>query len=112
VDLSLDHHRQAPYANLFTDLDAGAGNRLWKCGGGAALGKHCGTRGTFWCIRSAKPLAYPPKGFGPATMNLVALETDQRPVTDPDGKWFETIDPDNIQPRNLYLAQKRKRLGH
>ncbi len=110
LDLSLDHHRQAPYANLFTDLDAGAGNRLWKCGGGAALGKNCGTRGTFWRIRSAKPLSYPPERFGPATMNLVALETDQRPVTDPNGKWFETMDPDHIHPANLYLAQKKKRL--
>lgn len=52
VDLSFDHHRYAPSENLFTDLDAGAGSRLWKCGGGAALGKHCGARGTFWNIRS------------------------------------------------------------
>lgn len=112
VDLSLDHHRKAPYANLFTDLDAGAGSRLWKCGGGAALGKNCGAWGTFWRIRSANPLAYPPERFGPPTLNLVALETDQRPVADPNGKWFETMDPDIIHPTNLYLAQKEKRLGH
>jgi hypothetical protein len=112
VDLSLDHHRKAPYANLFTDLDAGAGNRLWKCGGGAALGKNCGAWGTFWRIRSANPLAYPPERFGPATLNLVALETNQRPVVDPNGKWFETMDPDIIHPPNMYLAQKEKRLGH
>jgi len=111
ADLSLDHHRQAPNENLFTDLDAGAGTRLWKCGGGAALGKHCGTRGTFWNIRSTRPLSYPPAAFGPPTMNLVGLEAKQRTESSPDGKWFETILPADLQPQNLHEAQLRRRLG-
>lgn len=112
ADLSLDHHRYAPYENLFTDLDAGAGTRLWKCGGGAALGKHCGARGTFWNIRSAKPLAYPPADFGPPSMNLVALETAQPSQANPDGKWFEAIKPGAIQPANLRAAQLPRRLSN
>lgn len=111
VDLSLDHHRQAPNENLFTDLDAGAGTRLWKCGGGAALGLHCGARGTFWNIRAARPLDYPPAGFGPKTMNLVALFTRSPSVVETDGKWFEAIPPAAIQPQNLYTAQQAKRLA-
>ena len=111
ADLSLDHHRYAPNENLFTDLDAGAGTRLWKCGGGSALGRHCGARGTFWNIRSAKPLAYPPDGFGPPSMNLVALETAQPSQTSPDGKWFEAIKPAEIQPPNLHAAQLQRRLS-
>lgn len=111
VDLSLDHHRHAPNENLFTELDAGAGTRLWKCGGGAALGKHCGTRGTFWNIRSASPLQYPPAGFGPPTMNLIALFTKQPGETRLDGRWFEAIAPAAIQPQNLYEAQRTKRLS-
>ena len=111
ADLSLDHHRQAPNENLFTDLDAGAGTRLWKCGGGAALGKHCGTRGTFWNIRSANPLSYPPAAFGPPTMNLVGLHTKQPTEIAPEGKWFEAIPPADIQPQDLYAAQLRRRLG-
>jgi hypothetical protein len=110
VDLSLDHHRHAPYENLFTDLDAGAGTRLWKCGGGAALGKHCAARGTFWNIRSARPLSYPPADFGPPAMNLVGLETDQPSVTNLTGKWFEAIPPVQLQPPNLYEAQRQRRL--
>jgi hypothetical protein len=110
VDLALDHHRTAPYENLFTDLDAGAGTRLWKCGGGAALGKHCGARGTFWNIRAMKPLSYPPAGFGPPSMNLVALETAQPSETAPNGKWFEVIKPAEVQPRNLHEAQLDRRL--
>ena len=95
----------------YTDLDAGAGTRLWKCGGGAALGKHCGARGTFWNIRSATPLDYPPAGFGPASMNLVGLETKQPSEVSHDGKWFEVVKPDELQPRDLHEAQLRRRLG-
>ena len=111
VDLALDHPRYAPHENLFTDLDAGAGSRLWKCGGGADLGKHCGARGTFWNIRSAKPLTYPPNDFGPPSMNLIALETASPGDTTRDGKWFETIKPSEIQPQNLHEAQLSRRLA-
>jgi hypothetical protein len=110
MDLALDHHRYAPYENLFTDLDAGAGTRLWKCGGGANLGKHCGARGTFWNIRSARSLSYPSADFGPPSMNFVALSTSRPSATTLDGAWFEAIDPADIQPRDLHAAQLRQRL--
>jgi len=109
-DLSLDHHRYAPNENLFAELDAGAGTRLWKCGGGAALGKHCGARGTFWNIRSARPLSYPPAAFGPPSMNLVGLETTQPSETNLENKWFEVIPPAQLQPQNLHEAQLKRRL--
>jgi hypothetical protein len=111
VDLALDHHRYAPYENLFTEIDAGAGTRLWRCGGGAALGKHCGARGTFWNIRAARPLSYPPEDFGPPSMNLVALETRQPSETHPGAKWFEAIKPDDIRPQDLHGAQLQRRLA-
>lgn len=110
VDLCLDHHRHAPNENLFTDLDAGAGTRLWRCGGGAALGKHCGARGTFWNIRSQAPLSYPPAAFGPPSINLVGLQTGQPSETNPDGKWFEAIPPAQLRPQNLHEAQLQRRL--
>jgi hypothetical protein len=111
VDLALDHHRYAPNENLFTDLDAGAGARLWKCGGGADLGKHCAARGTFWNIRAAKSLSYPPVAFGPLSMNFVALETASPSETAAEGKWFEAIKPTEIQPQNLHAAQLQRRLA-
>lgn len=110
TDLSLDHHRHAPHENLFTDLEAGEGTRLWKSGGGAALGKHCGARGTFWGIRANRPLIDPPDGFGPFSMNLVALTTTMSSETNADGKWYEAIPPERIEPRNLHQAQLRRRL--
>jgi hypothetical protein len=110
VDLSLDHHRYAPHENLFTDIDAGQGTRLWKCGGGAALGKHCGARGTFWNIRAAQPQKYPPADFGPASMNFVALQTKAPSETKQDGRWFEAIAPSEIAPTNLHVSQLARRL--
>ena len=111
VDLCLDHHERAPYENLFTDIDAGAGTRLWHCGGGAALGKHCAARGTFWNIRARTPQKYPPAAFGPASMNFVALQTDSSSGKKSSGRWFEAIPPDKISPRDIHAAQLARRLG-
>lgn len=101
IDLCFDHHKRAPYENVFTDIDAGSGTRLWKCGGGDKLGRQCGARGTFWNIRASKPQP-PPKGFGPASMNLVGIQSNEPDLTEGSGP---------IEPANLYQAQLRKRLG-
>ncbi|MCP5113577.1 MAG: hypothetical protein GY953_22315, partial [bacterium] len=109
-DLSFDHHKRAPYENLFTDIDAGAGLEVWRCGGGADLGKNCGARGTFWNIRARSPLRYPPSSFGPRSMNIVGLFSGQSPVTDFSGKWLEVFDS-ALAPANLYRAQLARRLA-
>ena len=109
VDLSLDHHRRAPYENLFTHLDAGAGTRLWKCGGGADLGKHCGARGTFWGIASRTPIPRPPPGFGPPSLNVVGVPSTQPAVREPTGHWFDPIPPALLYPPDLHLAQRAAR---
>ncbi len=110
VDMCLDHHRRAPHANLFTDIDLGEGSRMFQSGGGAALGRHCGAWETFWCIRAERGQKWP-GGWGPDMMNFVGVEAAQDSVTDMDGKWFEAIDPARIEPRNLYKAQLERRLG-
>lgn len=110
VDLAFDHHKKAPYDNVFTDLDLGKGSRMWKSGGGADLGRHCGARGTFWNIRAKTPQTHP-GAFGPASMNLVAVETRDRQTTEPKGRWIETIPPGTIEPANLYDAQLKRRLA-
>lgn len=110
VDLSLDHHRYGPHANLFTDIDLGVGSRMFQSGGGAALGRHSGAHETFWCIRADRPQGWP-VGWGPDLMNLVGVESDQPSVTSSDGRWFEVIDPDRLSPCNLYEAQLERRLG-
>ncbi len=111
VDLCFDHHCRAPSENLFTDIDAGAGSRLWTCGGGADLGKHCAGRGTFWNIRAARPQKYPPATFGPVSMNFVAVQTTLPSEKDWQGRWFEAIPPEEIMPLDLHAAQLARRLG-
>jgi len=109
VSLSLDHHKRAPFQNLFCNLDAGDGARLWKCGGGRKLGKHTGAGATFWGIRASTPMSWPRDSFGPDMMNLVGLTTDLPTVRGP--RWFEAIDPDRLAPADLHAAQLRRRLG-
>ena len=111
VDLCFDHHKDAPYENLFTDIDIGLGTRPWQCGGGADLGKNTGTRATFWNIRARKPISYPPSAFGPPSMNLVGLQTDKPSVKQPAGKWFEAIPPEALSPPDLHAAQLARRLA-
>jgi hypothetical protein len=109
TDLAFDHHKRAPYDNVFTDIDLGKGSRMWKCGGGADLGRHCGAHGTFWNIRAKQAQKHPGE-FGPPSLNLVAVETKEPSQTDIKGRWFEAISPDKIQPANLHEAQWKKRM--
>ncbi|VGO19110.1 glycosyl hydrolase family 28-related protein [Pontiella sulfatireligans] len=110
-DLNFDHHKRAPYENLFTHIDVGQGTRMWHCGGGGLLGKQCGARETFWNIRAEQPQCYPDSQFGPSSMNLVAIKTEQPSVKKRDGKWFEAIDPLKLEPQNLHEAQLARRLA-
>jgi hypothetical protein len=110
-DLCFDNHKKVPYANVFTNLDCGAGNRIWRCGGGSDLGLNCGGWSTWWNIRAAKSLSYPPATFGPWSINLVGVTTTNAQSKVVDGKWFETMKPADLVPQNIFEAQQTKRLG-
>lgn len=110
LDLCLDHHRYAPHSNLFTDIDLGRGSRMFESGGGAALGRHSAAWETFWGVRSQQPQSWP-RGWGPDMMNLVGVSSDQPAVTEPEGRWFEPIEPDVLHPLNLYDEQLQLRLS-
>lgn len=110
TDLSFDHHKRAPYDNVFSDIDLGTGSRMWMHGGGKDLGWPCGARGTFWNIRAKQAQNYP-TDFGPPSINRVGVQTREKSVTDPAGRWFEVIAPERLQPANLHEAQWLKRLG-
>lgn len=111
TDVCLDHHVCAPYENLFTDVDAGAGTRLWFCGGGEGLGKHGGRGETFWNIRTLRPQKLPPADFGPLSMNFVGLHSDLVSQTNPAGRWLENIVPRQLLPQDLHRGQLARRLG-
>ena len=110
VNLSLDHHKRVPYANLFCNLDAGEGTLIWKSGGGKGRGKHSAAWATFWNIRAANPMKEPDINFGPPLMNFVGLFTEEPSRTDPAGRWFEAIPPEQLRPADLHAAQLERRL--
>jgi hypothetical protein len=110
VDMCFDHHKRAPFANLFTDIDLGAGTRMYQSGGGADLRLHSAAWTTFWNVRAERPQRWPRRSFGPDLMNLVAVTTREPQVIEPNGKWLEVIDPQAIRPQNLHHAQLERRL--
>jgi hypothetical protein len=109
-DFNMDHHKSAPYENLFTDIDAGAGTRLFQSGGAGGNGNHSAAGATFWNIRSKEEAQWP-ETFQLDAMNFVALKMRGRDIKKPDGRWIETIRPGTITPPDLHLAMRQKRLG-
>ena len=83
---------------------------MFQSGGGSALGRHSASWETFWGIHSRRPQSWP-DGWGPNLMNLVGLRSSDPAVTDAEGRWFEPLDPERLQPVNLYDAQLARRLG-
>lgn len=111
VDLAMDHHRHAPYENLFTQIDAGLGTRLWSSGGERALGKHTAAGAVFWNIKTKQTVAMPPADFAP-NGGLVIAGMKMRPRKSEVGtNHFESLSPENLEPPNLYRAQNLRRLG-
>ncbi len=107
VAVNCDHHRNAPYENLFTDFDAGDPRRLFQSSGREDRGPHSGARTTFWCIRGqgAFPVL-PPAGEWPL-LNVIGFG-DYPPSREADGPWVEAGDG-RLAPSNLWEAQVRLR---
>lgn len=110
-DLNFDHHKDTPYENLFTDIDCGRGTRVWRCGGGASIGRQSAGWETFWNIRADRPIAPPSDGWGPGSMNFVGLATTTRRARTPGGIWWEVLPPASLVPANLHAAQLARRLA-
>lgn len=116
TDLCIDHHNHAQRNNLFTNLNAGLGTRLYFSGGKEAPLGICFNE-TFWNIRSINQLAYCDQKNDPRGRSMnnvcVGLKTSLPSVPgNSDGNWFETIDPAVLYPQDLYDAQlKRNQSG-
>lgn len=109
VDMSLDHHRNAAYANLFSNIDMGEGTRAFFSGGSAGKGHHAGARNTYWRLTSKERIAWP-ENFGPARQNWIGVNTRERKSDDADGRWIETIGPNDLKPAELHQSQLSNRL--
>jgi hypothetical protein len=112
VLLTLDHHKGAPYENLFTNLDTGEGGpEIWKSGGPPGVGSHCAAGGTFWNIRGKRESGQPPQGWGPPGLIFVGLKGALRKSEQCPGWHYEPIQPGALSPPNLHLAQLARRMA-
>jgi len=73
TDLAMDHHREANYSNLFSNLNCGRGTRPFASGGSHDRGAHAGAYTTYWNIRAESPMNLPPPDFGPL-LNFIGFE--------------------------------------
>ena len=46
----------------------------------------------------------------PNLINIVGLTTEQPGVLQPEGRWFEAIPPERLEPQNIWQAQRARRL--
>jgi hypothetical protein len=100
-DMSFDHHRQAPFENLYTDINAGAGTRMWLSGGDTFAGPHTGARTTFWNVRATREQSLPRWALQSTFVGLPMQGLEQ---PDRSGNWVETMSA--LTPSNLYWAQR------
>ncbi len=110
--INLDHHRNGPYENLFTNLDVGDPSRLWNSSGRGDRGPHSGARTTAWNLRHrGGDVGAPrkPERMFPQ-MNIVGV-TGYEKRTDAEGQWVEPLDGNGVKPEDLYEAQLQRRLN-
>lgn len=110
TDLCIDHHNHAQSYNLFTNLNMGTGSRPYLSGGNDTP-RGISFHETYWNLRAAKPMLYCNQYDTDkhSEKNVcVGITTDQPSLfNDPYGNWFETIDPVQLYPQDLYEAQMR-----
>jgi len=99
--ISMDHHRDSPFENLFTHIDTDA--NLFN-GGNTCAGYPGGARNTFW--GHAYPLV--PPYWKHIQTNLVGPTTIEASLTQ-DREWIEPLE--DLLPRDLHQAQLNRRMG-
>lgn len=108
-DVCIDHHNHAQSHNLFTEIDAGLGNRLYASGGVETPRGICSNE-VFWNITATNNMVYCNQydTMEKHSKNNVqiGIKTNLPSVfNDVYGNWFETIEPSSLFPKNLYKAQ-------
>lgn len=104
-DMNLDHHRSAPYCNLFTNVDMGIGSRVFEASGDVTWGPHSAYFGTFWNLKADLKFILPKEDFAP-NMTMVGLNTEDD--SDSPYGWFVEL-LSKPYPVNLYDSMKATR---
>jgi len=80
-----DHHRRAPFSNLYTEISAGEGNRLWQGGGDESDGPMSGAWETFWNVTAAHPVGIAPWAI---QGNFIGVTSGEKTQTPTEGNWL------------------------
>jgi len=105
INLNMDHHREANYSSLFSNLDCGAGKRPFDSGGSSNRGAHSGAYSTFWNIHANGPLKLAPPDFGPL-LNFIGWDSKE----DSGSPYQWLVEPRGICPVELHQAMTARRL--
>jgi len=106
VDLSLDFHKEGPFANLVTNVSSDSGAHFFACGGGADLGLDAGGWNIFWNLKSRKSIGQPSEDFCPDQTTFVGV--DWKPAK---GSTFKVQPLRSGEPTDLWLALRAKPVG-
>lgn len=108
VAMNFDHHRNAPYENLFTDINVGDAKRIWQSSGRGDRGPHSAVRETFWNIRADKGEFTAPVTSDFPEVNVIGLK-GLAPDRGEGGAWIEPLDG-AVSPPDLYESQRNYRM--
>ncbi len=119
--LNLDQHRNAPWANLYTNLDVGNASRWWSSSGAKTRGPHTARELTVWGIRKTSGSFSPVPssdndttgdGTAPgwAFLNVVGVNGLTAPQAGRADQWVELGGAAAVVPPNLFNAQLNARL--
>jgi len=108
VDLNMDHHREANYSSLFSNLDCGAGTRPFDSGGSGDRGAHSGAYSTYWNIHAAGPLQLPAADFGPL-LNFIGIDAKSNGPAS-SYQWKIEQPTPSACPVELHEAMRARRL--
>ncbi len=104
-----DHHRAAPYDNLFTNLHTADGTEVYKWGGATKRGPQSGRHETFWNITANGKLQALPVATEFPLMTVVGLNGYTTDTTNAD-RWIES-GASTVTPLNIHEAQLAKTRG-
>jgi len=104
VDLTLDFHKQGPFANLITNVVSANGANFFACGGGDDLGLAAGAWNIFWNLKGRKGVGFPSADFCPAgATTFVGVD-----LRLPRGSPLKVLPLKPGEPADLWLALRAK----
>ena len=109
VNLNMDHHREANYSTLFSNLNCGLGTRPFDSGGSGNRGAHSGAYSTFWNIHANGQLKLPARDFGPL-LNFIGLDLSGTDSNNPNQWLIEPRTSPGLCPVELQEAMRAVRL--